>query len=288
MAGLQPRRVLHSRRHCGILWVSVGQPLLEVAQLSVGFGGDAVVHDVSFEVGDGECLALVGESGSGKSVTAYSILRAVPPPGRILGGVIRFRGRDLRTLDEPAMRAIRGADIALIPQEPSSALTPVLTIGDQIAETLVAHGRADWATGSARAVELLAAVKLAQAASRARDYPHQLSGGQLQRVLIAMALSCGPSLVIADEPTTALDVRVQAEILDLLRETRARRDLSLLLITHDLGVVASMADRVAVMRAGRIVEQGAVADIFRAPQHPYTQRLLASAQRPGGSSRSAS
>ena len=266
----------------------MGQPLLEVAQLSVGFGGDAVVHAVSFEVRDGECLALVGESGSGKSVTAYSILRAVPPPGRILGGDIRFRGRDLRTLDEPAMRAIRGADIALIPQEPSSALTPVLTIGDQIAETLVAHGRANWTTAPARVVELLDTVKLAHAASRVGDYPHQLSGGQLQRVLIAMALSCGPSLVIADEPTTALDVRVQAEILDLLRETRAGRDLSLLLITHDLGVVASMADRVAVMRAGRIVEQGAVADIFRAPQHPYTQELLASAQRPGGSPRRAS
>ena len=262
--------------------------LLEVAQLSVGFGGDAVVHDVSFEVRDGECLALVGESGSGKSVTAYSILRAIPPPGRILGGEIRFRGRDLQTLDEPAMRAIRGADIALIPQEPSSALTPVLTIGDQIAETLVAHGRADWTTARARAVELLEAVKLARPASLVRDYPHQLSGGQLQRVLIAMALSCGPSLLIADEPTTALDVRVQAEILDLLRETRAGRDLSLLLITHDLGVVASMADRVAVMRAGRIVEEGAVADIFRRPQHPYTQGLLALAQRPGGSPRRAS
>jgi peptide/nickel transport system ATP-binding protein len=266
----------------------VAQPLLEVAQLSVGFGGDAVVHDVSFQVRDGECLALVGESGSGKSLTAYAILRSVPPPGRILGGEIRLRGRNLRTLDEPAMRAIRGADVALIPQEPSSALTPVLTIGDQIAETLVAHGRADWTTGRARAVELLDAVKLAHPASLVRDYPHQLSGGQLQRVLIAMALSCGPSLVIADEPTTALDVRVQAEILDLLRETRARSDLSLLLITHDLGVVASMADRVAVMRAGRIVEEGAVADIFRAPKHPYTQGLLASAQRPGGSPRRAS
>jgi ABC-type dipeptide/oligopeptide/nickel transport system ATPase component len=265
----------------------VGQPLLEVAQLSVGFGGDAVVHDVSFEVRGGECLALVGESGSGKSVTAYSILRAIPPPGMILGGDIRFRGRALRTLDEPAMRAIRGAEIALIPQEPSSALTPVLTIGDQVAETLVAHGRADWTTARARAADLLDAVKLAHPAARVRDYPHQLSGGQLQRVLIAMALSCGPSLVIADEPTTALDVRVQAEILDLIRETRAGRALSLLLITHDLGVVASMADRVAVMRAGRIVEQGAVADIFRAPQHPYTQELLASAQRPGGSHRRA-
>jgi ABC-type dipeptide/oligopeptide/nickel transport system ATPase component len=265
----------------------VAELLLEVAKLSVGFDGDAVVHDVSFDVRGGECLALVGESGSGKSLTAYSILRAVPPPGRILDGEIRFRGRDLRKLEEPAMRAIRGADIALIPQEPSSALTPVLTVGDQIAETLVAHGKADWTTARARAVELLDAVKLAEPASRVRDYPHQLSGGQLQRVLIAIALSCGPSLVIADEPTTALDVRVQAEILDLLRETRARTNLTLLLITHDLGVVASMADRVVVMHAGRIVEEGAVADVFRAPQHPYTQGLLVSARQPGGSRRKA-
>jgi ABC-type dipeptide/oligopeptide/nickel transport system ATPase component len=266
----------------------VAELLLEVAKLSVGFGGDAVVHDVSFAVRAGECLAIVGESGSGKSLTAYSILRAVPPPGRILGGEIRFRGRDLRALDETAMQAIRGADIALIPQEPSSALTPVLTIGDQIAETLVAHGKADWTTARARAVELLEVVKLADPASRVRDYPHQLSGGQRQRVLIAIALSCGPSLVIADEPTTALDVRVQAEILDLLGGVRARSSgLSLLLITHDLGVVASMADRVAVMRAGRIVEEGAAADVFRAPQHPYTQGLLAAAQQPGGTRRRA-
>jgi len=265
----------------------VAELLLEVAKLSVGFGGHAVVHDVSFDVRGGECLALVGESGSGKSLTAYAILGAVPPPGRILGGEIRFRGRDLRTLEEPAMRAMRGADIALIPQEPSSALTPVLTVGDQIAETLVAHGKADWTTARARAVELLDSVKLAHPASRVSDYTHQLSGGQLQRVLIAMALSCGPSLVIAEEPTTALDVRVQAEILDLLRETRARTNLTLLLITHDLGVVASMADRVAVMHAGRIVEQAAVADVFRAPQHPYTQELLVSARQPGGSRRRA-
>jgi peptide/nickel transport system ATP-binding protein len=265
----------------------VGEPLLEVSRLSIGFNGNAVVHDVSFAVRGEECLALVGESGSGKSLTAYAILRAVPPPGRIMGGDIRFRGRDLRALDEPAMRAIRGADIALIPQEPSSALTPVLTIGDQMAETLVAHGKATWTNARARAVELLDAVKVANPASRVRDYPHQLSGGQLQRVLIAMALSCGPSLVVADEPTTALDVRVQAEILDLLRETRARSGLSLLLITHDLGVVASLADRVAVMHAGRIVEGGTVADVFRAPQHPYTCGLLAAAQQPGGSRRRA-
>jgi ABC-type dipeptide/oligopeptide/nickel transport system ATPase component len=261
----------------------VAELLLEVEKLSVGFGGHAVIHDVNLAVHDGECLALVGESGSGKSLTAYSILRAVPPPGRILGGEIRFRGRDLRRLGEPAMRAIRGADIALIPQEPSSALTPVLTVGHQIAEILVAHGKADWRTARVRAVELLDAVKLDDPAARVSDYPHQLSGGQLQRILIAMALSCAPSLLIADEPTTALDVRVQADILDLLRDARDRHRLSLLLITHDLGVVAAMADRVAVMRGGHIVEEGTVRDVLRAPQHQYTQALLASARSPGGS-----
>jgi peptide/nickel transport system ATP-binding protein len=256
---------------------------LELERLSVGFGGEPVVHDISFSMNSGECLAIVGESGSGKSLTAYSILRSVPAPGRILDGSIRFRGRDLMALDDAEMRAIRGADIALIPQEPSSALTPVLTIGDQMAETLVAHGKVDKTTARARVLELLDAVRLADAASRSRDYPHQLSGGQLQRVLIAMALSCGPSLLIADEPTTALDVRVQAEILDLLRATRSRMGLSLLLITHDLGVVASMADRIVVMHAGRIVEEGSVAGVFAAPTQAYTQGLLASARQPGGS-----
>jgi ABC-type dipeptide/oligopeptide/nickel transport system ATPase component len=260
----------------------VNGPLLEVAHLSVTFGGPRVVDDVSLAVHRGECVAIVGESGSGKSLTAYSVLRAVPPPGRILGGAIRFGGRDLLSLDEPAMRAVRGADIALVPQEPSSALTPVLTIGNQIAETLVAHGKADWTEARARAIDLLGAVKLADPASRVRDYPHQLSGGQLQRVLIAMALSCGPTLLIADEPTTALDVRVQADILDLLRETRTKMGLTLLLITHDLGVVSSMADRVVVMRAGRVVEEGSMQDIFAAPNDVYTQGLLASAQHPGG------
>jgi peptide/nickel transport system ATP-binding protein len=265
----------------------VAELQLELERLSVGFGGEPVVHDISFSMNSGECLAIVGESGSGKTLTAYSILRSVPAPGRILDGSLRFRGRDLMALDDAEMRAIRGADIALIPQEPSSALTPVLTIGDQMAETLVAHGKADETTARARVLELLDAVKLADAAARVHDYPHQLSGGQLQRVLIAMALSCGPSLLIADEPTTALDLRVQAEILDLLRDTRGRRSLSLLLITHDLGVVASMADRVVVMRAGRIVEEGSVANMFAAPTQAYTQRLLASARQPGGSRRRA-
>ncbi len=234
------------------------------------------VNDVSFAVGRGETLCLVGESGSGKSLTAFSILRLVPPPGRILGGSIQFGGRDLLTLPEDQMCDVRGADIALIFQEPMTALNPVFTVGDQIAEALVVHGRMDWRAARAEAVRLMDAVRIPDAAARARDYPHQLSGGQRQRVLIAMALACKPALVIADEPTTALDVTIQAQILDLLRQLQAEHGLALLLITHDLGVVAEMADRVAVMYAGRIVEQGPVEAIFASPQHPYTKGLLAS------------
>ncbi len=218
----------------------------------------------------------MGESGSGKSLTAFSILRLVPSPGRILGGSIRFGGRDLLALSEDQMCAVRGADIALIFQEPMTALNPVFKVGDQVAEALVVHGRMDWRAARAEAVRLMDAVRIPDAASRARDYPHQLSGGQRQRVLIAMALACKPSLVIADEPTTALDVTIQAQILDLLRQLQAEHGLALLLITHDLGVVAEMADRVAVMYAGRIVEQGPVDAIFASPQHPYTKGLLAS------------
>jgi oligopeptide/dipeptide ABC transporter ATP-binding protein len=267
----------------------VDEPLLEVEHLIVGFDTDRgpilAVDDVSFAVRAGETLALVGESGSGKSLTAYSVLRAVPPPGRILGGTVRFRGRDLLTLPEAEMRRVRGAGIALIFQEPSTALNPVLTVGDQIAETMVVHGKGDWKSARARAIELLADVKIANPAASARDYPHQLSGGQRQRVLIAMAMACAPAVIIADEPTTALDMRVQADILDLLREARARAGLGLLLITHDFGVVASIADRVAVMYAGRIVEEGTVDQVFHAPGHPYTRGLLASIPRATGSRR---
>lgn len=255
-------------------------PLLSVEHLTTVFdvarGAVPAVDDVSFAIGSGETLGLVGESGCGKSVTALSVLRLVQPPGRIAGGSIRFRGRDLVTLTEADMRAVRGADISLVFQEPMSALNPVFTIGDQIAETLLVHRRAGRVEARRRAVELLASVKMPDAARRVNDYPHQLSGGQRQRVLIAMALACNPALVIADEPTTALDVTVQAQILDLLRDMRARLDLSLLLITHDLGVVAEMADRVAVMYAGRIVEEGPVRAVLRSPQHPYTRGLLAS------------
>ncbi len=255
-------------------------PLLDVRRLSAGFalpgGMLRAVDDVSFGVGRGETLALVGESGCGKSVTAFSILRLLQPPGRILGGQILFEGRDLLALDEGEMRRVRGARIALIFQEPSAALNPVFTIGDHIVETLRAHGRVSRREARGRAVDLLAAVRMPDPAARARDYPHQLSGGMCQRAVIALALACEPSLVIADEPTTALDVTIQAEILDLLAEMKARYGLSLLLITHDLGIVAGMADRVAVMYAGRLVEEAPVRRLFDAAAHPYTRALLAS------------
>jgi oligopeptide/dipeptide ABC transporter ATP-binding protein len=259
-------------------------PLLSVEHLTTVFdrpgGAVAAVDDVSFEIGAGETLGLVGESGSGKSVTALSIMRLVQPPGRIASGRMLFNGRDLLTLDERSMRAVRGAGIALIFQEPMTALNPVFTIGDQIAETLRVHGRATRRDARSQAIDLLRAVRIPDPESRITDYPHQLSGGMRQRVLIAIALACRPSLVVADEPTTALDVTIQAQILDLLREMKGLFNLSLLLITHDLGVVAETADRVAVMYAGRIVECGPVRAIFREPQHPYTRGLLAS--MPGG------
>jgi peptide/nickel transport system ATP-binding protein len=259
-------------------------PLLSVENLTTVFdtarGPVAAVDDVSFEIGPGETLGLVGESGSGKSVTALSIMRLVRPPGRIAGGRMRFKGRDLLTLGERDMQAARGAEISLIFQEPMTALNPVFRIGNQIAEALLVHGRATRHEARAKAVELLRSVRIPNPESRVSDYPHQLSGGMRQRVMIAIALACQPSLVIADEPTTALDVTIQAEILDLLREMKAAFHLSLLLITHDLGVVAETADRVAVMYAGRIVETGPVRAIFTTPAHPYTRGLLASI--PGG------
>jgi oligopeptide/dipeptide ABC transporter ATP-binding protein len=260
------------------------EPLLSVDRLTTVFdttrGPVAAVDDVSFEIGAGETLGLVGESGSGKSVTGLSIMRLVQPPGRIAGGRVRFKGRDLLTIGEREMQSVRGAEISLIFQEPMTALNPVFRIGDQIAEALLVHGRASRREARAKAVELLRSVRIPNPESRISDYPHQLSGGMSQRVMIAIALACQPSLVIADEPTTALDVTIQAEILDLLREMKAAFHLSLLLITHDLGVIAETADRVAVMYAGRIVETGPVRAIFSRPAHPYTRGLLAS--MPGG------
>jgi len=259
-------------------------PLLDVrgltTEFAVGRGGSArttrAVDGVSLQVARGETLGLVGESGCGKSVTALSIIRLIQPPGRITAGAIVFEGRDLTALGESEMQRVRGARIGFVFQEPMTALNPVFTIGDQIAESLVVHGLAAKAAARARAVELLEAVRIPEPARRAGDYPHQLSGGMRQRALIAAAISCKPSLLIADEPTTALDVTIQAEILDLLRDMREQFGLALLLITHDLGVVAHLADRIAVMYAGRIVEEGPTAAVLSQPAHPYTRGLLAS------------
>ena len=260
-----------------------GTPLLDVQHLSVTFGGASpAVDDVSFQMAAGETLGLVGESGSGKSVTAFSILRLLQPPGRITGGTVLFQGRDLLTLPEGEMREVRGAGISLIFQEPMTALNPVMRVGDQIAEALLVHGRATRAEARARAVALLEAVRIPDAARRVRDYPHQLSGGMRQRVMIAIALACQPPLIIADEPTTALDVTIQAQVLELLRDLKARYHLALLLITHDFGVIAEMADRVAVMFKGKIVEQGPVRGILRHPSHDYTRSLLAAVPGSGG------
>ena len=254
----------------------MADPLLDVQHLSVTFGGPSpAVDDVSFQMTAGETLGLVGESGSGKSVTAFSILRLLQPPGRVTGGSVTFQGRDLLTLAEREMRDVRGAGISLIFQEPMTALNPVMRVGDQIGEALVVHGKATAGEARARAVELLDAVRIADPARRVRDYPHQLSGGMRQRVMIAIALACRPPLVIADEPTTALDVTIQAQVLELLRELKARFNMALLLITHDFGVIAEMADRVAVMLEGKLVEQGPVREILRHPSHEYTRNLLA-------------
>jgi oligopeptide/dipeptide ABC transporter ATP-binding protein len=260
--------------------VPVPETLLAVENLTTAFPIDRVltpaVNDVSFAIAKGETLALVGESGSGKSLTALSIMRLVESPGRVVAGRVLFRGRDLLTLGEREMQRVRGAQIALVLQEPMTALNPVFTIGSQIAETLSVHGIAKGRAARARAIELLDAVRVPDPQRRVDEYPHQLSGGLRQRALIAAALACKPALLIADEPTTALDVTIQAQILDLLRDLRRDFDLSMLLITHDLGIVAHNADRVAVMYAGRIVETAGVRDLFANPRHPYTRGLLAS------------
>ena len=259
-------------------------PLLDVRHLTVTVagGGSTVtaVNDVSFTIAPGETLGLVGESGSGKSVTAFAILRLLQSPGRVTGGKICFEGRNLLSLPEADMRQIRGARISLIFEEPMTALNPVMRVGDQIGEALTAHGTASRGEAPRRAVELLETVHIPNAGDRVRDYPHQLSGGMRQRVMIAIALACRPALVIADEPTTALDVTIQAQVLDLLRELRTTFNLALLLITHDFGVIAQMADRVAVMYKGSLVEQGPVRQILRSPGHEYTRMLLAAL--PGG------
>jgi oligopeptide transport system ATP-binding protein len=267
----------------------VTRPLLEVNQLTTRFyterGSVTAVDDVAFHVDPGETLAIVGESGSGKSVTALSVLRLIPnPPGRIESGEILFDGVDLVKLDDPGIRAIRGNKIAMIFQEPMSSLNPALTIGLQVAEPINVHRGTSWTKAYEAATELIGRVRIADAASRLGSYPHQYSGGMRQRVMIAMALACAPRLIIADEPTTALDVTVQAQILDLLKELTRETGSSLILITHDLGVVARYADRVAVMYGGRIVEVASARELYARPQHPYTLGLMASVPRLDGAS----
>ena len=254
--------------------------LLEITELQTHFfsrkGVLKAVDGVSLSVGAGEVVAVVGESGCGKSVTAFSILGLVPnPPGRIVGGSIRFEGQELVGLAPRAMRDLRGERIGMVFQEPMTSLNPALTVGEQIGEVLMQHRGLSRRQAIARAAELLELVRVPDPARRVADYPHRLSGGMRQRVMIAMAIACEPRLLIADEPTTALDVTVQAQVLDLLLSIRAQFGMAILLITHDLGVVAETADRVAVMYAGRKIEEGATASLFASPQHPYTRGLLA-------------
>ena len=262
--------------------------LLEVDRLQTHFrtpdGVNRAVDGVSFHIEAGETLAIVGESGCGKSVTSLSILRLVPPAGRIAGSV-RFGGRDLLRLPEAEMRKLRGNDISMIFQEPMTSLNPVLTVGRQIGETLRLHQGASAREAEARAADMLALVGIPAPGRRIREYPHQLSGGMRQRVMIAMALACNPKLLIADEPTTALDVTIQAQILDLMRDLKTRLGSAIMLITHDLGVVAEMAQRVVVMYAGRKVEEAPVSALFADPQHPYTRGLLGAVPRLGSSLR---
>ena len=257
------------------------EPLLRIEGLRTVFRGERgdvpAVDGVSLEVRRGQTLGIVGESGCGKSMLSLSVMRLVPPPGRVSAGRVQFDGVDLLGLAPRAMRDIRGNRIAMIFQEPMTSLNPVFTIGDQITEAMRAHDRSRSAAEMRkRAIDALDRVRIPAAARRLDDYPHQMSGGMRQRVMIAMALACSPDLLIADEPTTALDVTVQAQILDLLRELQTQSGMAIILITHDLGIVAETADEVAVMYAGRVVERSGGAEIFDDPQHPYTLGLLGS------------
>jgi len=260
------------------------RPILEVAGLVTEFrtrrGTVRALDDVSFSVPRGGAVGVVGESGSGKSVTALSVMRLLPEPaGHIAAGRILFDGTDLATLPQGRMEALRGQSMAMIFQEPMTSLNPVFRIGDQIAESLLLHGQRSRAAARARALEMLRLVGIPDPARRIDDYPHQMSGGMRQRVMIAIALACNPKLLIADEPTTALDVTIQAQILDLLRRLRQQLGTAIMLITHDLGVVAEFVEEVVVMYAGRVVERAAVGSLFRQPQHPYTAGLLRSIPR---------
>jgi peptide/nickel transport system ATP-binding protein len=263
---------------------AAGAWVLEVQDLQTYFytrgGLVKAVDGVSFSLRRGETLAIVGESGCGKSVTALSVMRLVAdPPGRIVGGSVRLAGLDLLGLDQAAMRQVRGKEISMIFQEPMTSLNPVMTIGRQISEALVLHGAASRAAARARTLEMLELVGIPDPAQRIKEYPHQLSGGMRQRAMIAMALACNPRVLIADEPTSALDVTVQAQILELMASLRRRLGAAVILITHDLGVVAETADRVIVMYAGRKVEEAAVDELFAHPLHPYTRGLMSSIPR---------
>jgi peptide/nickel transport system ATP-binding protein len=262
----------------------MNQPLLNISNVSVEFGPKAdpirVVDSVSFSIGVGEAVGLVGESGSGKSITSLSVLRLIPdPPGRIVSGSIEFEGQDLLKLPANRMPEIRGRDIAMIFQEPMSSLNPVMTIGDQISEALMLHQDLDRTARRERVIEVLKLVGMPDPFSRLGAYPHEFSGGMRQRVMIAMAVACNPKLLIADEPTTALDVTIQAQVLELMKSIRASENTAILLISHDLGVIADLCERVVVMYAGRVVEESDVASIFAAPAHPYTRGLLQSIPR---------
>ncbi len=262
--------------------LGAGGPLLQVDDLETSFGREGrgpvarAVRGVSFSVQAGKTLGIVGESGSGKSVTALSILRLIAPPGRIVGGRVQLAGEDLLSLSERQMREVRGARIAMVFQDPMTALNPTLTVGAQIVETILAHQKVTRAEAWARALDWLTRVRVSLPERRLRQYPHELSGGMRQRVLIAIAFSCRPQVLLADEPTTALDVTVQAQILDLMDELKAELGTAIVLITHDLGVVRERCDDVAVMYAGQIVEYAPASELFAAPKHPYTQSLLAS------------
>jgi peptide/nickel transport system ATP-binding protein len=263
------------------------EPVLEVCDLRVYFntasGVLKAVDGVSFEIGRGETLGLVGESGSGKSITAYSILRLVPvPPGEYAGGRILFKGTDLLGLSERQIREVRGSQISIVFQEPTQSLNPIMTIGDQIAEVIIQHRGASRREARDLAIDMLGRVGIGSPERRFRSYPHELSGGMIQRAMIAMSLVCRPQLLIADEPTTALDVTIQAQILELLGELQRELEMSVLIITHDLGVVAEVSDRVAVMYAGKIVEYASVRDLFDRPKHPYTHGLFRSLPRVAG------
>ncbi len=254
-------------------------PLLEVEGLEVEFntrrGAARVLNDIGFSLGPGQTLGIVGESGCGKSITALSIMRLVPiPPGRISAGSVRLKGEDLLQASEKRMREVRGKDISMIFQEPMTSLNPVYSIGDQIAETVRLHEGLGRRESFDRAVEMLKAVHIPAAERRVREFPHQMSGGMRQRVMIAMALACRPSVLIADEPTTALDVTVQAQVFDLLNEMQEKTGAAIILISHDMGAIAEMADRVMVMYAGRVVEEASVEEVLDNPRHPYTRGLI--------------